>query len=181
MPQQLIPVNMNALYVHRCTLRSKLSLPSLIRRCSSTPHRLHASGLKSLEQSSLRGRGNLHFELPTTPARTRFAPSPTGYLHLGSLRTALYNYLLAKATGGQFLIRIEDTDRVRFLEPVPKENRFFELTREILTRYCRDALFQTQRVDFLTTCDGLSWSGTKVRNPAHENVYGQRQTDLCRP
>lgn len=51
--------------------------------------------------------------LPTTPARTRFAPSPTGYLHLGSLRTALYNYLLAKATGGQFLLRLEDTDQVR--------------------------------------------------------------------
>ncbi|MCJ1377020.1 Glutamate--tRNA ligase mitochondrial [Xylographa soralifera] len=46
-------------------------------------------------------------------ARTRFAPSPTGYLHLGSLRTALYNYLLAKATGGQFLLRIEDTDTKR--------------------------------------------------------------------
>ncbi|KAK8058908.1 Glutamate--tRNA ligase [Apiospora phragmitis] len=49
--------------------------------------------------------------LPTTPARTRFAPSPTGYLHLGSLRTALFNYLLAKATGGQFLLRLEDTDQ----------------------------------------------------------------------
>src|SRR5438045_575961 len=54
--------------------------------------------------------------LPQTPARTRFAPSPTGYLHLGSLRTALFNYLLAKATGGQFLLRIEDTDRVTFLD-----------------------------------------------------------------
>ena len=52
-------------------------------------------------------------KLPKLPARTRFAPSPTGYLHLGSLRTALYNYLLARATGGQFLLRIEDTDRVR--------------------------------------------------------------------
>lgn len=46
------------------------------------------------------------------PARTRFAPSPTGKLHLGSIRTALYNYLLAKRTGGQFLLRIEDTDQV---------------------------------------------------------------------
>lgn len=50
--------------------------------------------------------------LPDGPARTRFAPSPTGYLHLGSLRTALFNYLLAKRTGGQFLLRIEDTDQV---------------------------------------------------------------------
>lgn len=53
------------------------------------------------------------FALPSKPARTRFAPSPTGYLHLGSLRTALFNYLLAKATGGQFLLRIEDTDQKR--------------------------------------------------------------------
>jgi glutamyl-tRNA synthetase len=51
--------------------------------------------------------------LPPTPARTRFAPSPTGFLHLGSLRTALFNYLLAKRTGGQFLLRIEDTDQKR--------------------------------------------------------------------
>ncbi|KAK7203721.1 tRNA synthetases class I, catalytic domain-containing protein [Myxozyma melibiosi] len=50
---------------------------------------------------------------PTTPARTRFAPSPTGFVHLGSLRTALYNFLLARATGGQFLLRIEDTDQTR--------------------------------------------------------------------
>lgn len=51
-------------------------------------------------------------KLPTTPARTRFAPSPTGYLHLGSLRTALFNYLIAKATRGRFILRIEDTDKV---------------------------------------------------------------------
>jgi glutamyl-tRNA synthetase len=44
------------------------------------------------------------------PARTRFAPSPTGHLHLGGARTALYAYLLARKTGGQFLLRIEDTD-----------------------------------------------------------------------
>jgi glutamyl-tRNA synthetase len=56
---------------------------------------------------------NLTSKLPSTPARTRFAPSPTGYLHLGSLRTALFNYLLAKKTGGQFLLRIEDTDTRR--------------------------------------------------------------------
>ncbi|KAI3404861.2 MSE1 [Candida oxycetoniae] len=53
---------------------------------------------------------------PTSPARTRFAPSPTGFLHLGSLRTALYNYLLAKNTGGQFILRIEDTDSSRLVQ-----------------------------------------------------------------
>lgn len=45
--------------------------------------------------------------------RVRFAPSPTGYLHLGGLRTALYNYLLARQHGGKCILRIEDTDQVR--------------------------------------------------------------------
>lgn len=45
--------------------------------------------------------------------RTRFAPSPTGYLHIGGVRTALYNWLLAKQAGGQFLLRIDDTDQQR--------------------------------------------------------------------
>lgn len=53
---------------------------------------------------------------PQIPVRTRFAPSPTGYLHLGSLRTALYNFLLAKSTGGQFLLRLEDTDQKRLVK-----------------------------------------------------------------
>ncbi|TYZ59775.1 hypothetical protein PybrP1_007658 [[Pythium] brassicae (nom. inval.)] len=48
--------------------------------------------------------------------RTRYAPSPTGYLHLGGLRTALFNYLFARSTGGQFLLRIEDTDKTRQVE-----------------------------------------------------------------
>jgi glutamyl-tRNA synthetase len=45
--------------------------------------------------------------------RTRYAPSPTGYLHVGGARTALYNFLLARRTGGEFILRIEDTDRQR--------------------------------------------------------------------
>ena len=53
---------------------------------------------------------------PDYPVRTRFAPSPTGFLHMGSLRTALYNYLLARNTGGQFLLRLEDTDQKRLVE-----------------------------------------------------------------
>lgn len=48
--------------------------------------------------------------------RVRFAPSPTGYLHVGGLRTALYNYLYAKKTRGTFVLRIEDTDRNRYVE-----------------------------------------------------------------
>ena len=48
--------------------------------------------------------------------RTRFAPSPTGYLHIGGLRTALYGYLFAKKNGGDFILRIEDTDTARYVD-----------------------------------------------------------------
>ncbi len=48
--------------------------------------------------------------------RLRFAPSPTGALHIGGIRTALYNYLLARKRGGQFILRIEDTDQIRFVQ-----------------------------------------------------------------
>src|SRR6056297_2533947 len=47
------------------------------------------------------------------PVVTRFAPSPTGYLHIGGARTALFNWLFARHHGGRFLLRIEDTDRAR--------------------------------------------------------------------
>ena len=48
--------------------------------------------------------------------RTRFAPSPTGYMHIGNLRTALYEYLVAKSKNGKFILRIEDTDQERLVE-----------------------------------------------------------------
>ncbi len=51
--------------------------------------------------------------MPDTPVVTRFAPSPTGYLHIGGARTALFNWLYARGRGGKFLLRIEDTDRAR--------------------------------------------------------------------
>lgn len=55
------------------------------------------------------------------PVRVRFAPSPTGRTHLGSGRTALYNYLLARQTGGQFILRIEDTDQKRYVPDAEQE------------------------------------------------------------
>ena len=51
-----------------------------------------------------------------SPVVTRFAPSPTGFLHIGGARTALFNWLYAKHTGGKMLLRIEDTDRERSTE-----------------------------------------------------------------
>jgi glutamyl-tRNA synthetase len=58
---------------------------------------------------------------PTSPVRVRFAPSPTGRTHLGSGRTALYDYLLARQTGGQFILRIEDTDQKRYVPQAEQE------------------------------------------------------------
>ncbi len=55
------------------------------------------------------------------PVRVRFAPSPTGHMHLGSGRTALYDYLIARKTGGKFILRIEDTDRKRYVPGAEEE------------------------------------------------------------
>jgi len=55
------------------------------------------------------------------PARVRFAPSPTGFLHIGSARTALYDYLLARQTGGSFILRIEDTDQKRYQDSAEED------------------------------------------------------------
>jgi len=56
---------------------------------------------------------DIHYEDINKDVRVRFAPSPTGDLHIGGLRTALYNYLFAKVHKGKFILRIEDTDKVR--------------------------------------------------------------------
>ena len=48
--------------------------------------------------------------------RVRYAPSPTGFQHIGGVRTALYNYLFARSQGGTFILRIEDTDRERYVD-----------------------------------------------------------------
>ncbi|MBX2991749.1 MAG: hypothetical protein KF749_11365, partial [Bacteroidetes bacterium] len=62
---------------------------------------------------------NFNYSPPTSALshiRVRFAPSPTGYLHVGGLRTALYNYLFARQQNGAFILRIEDTDQSRYVE-----------------------------------------------------------------
>ncbi|GAU93395.1 hypothetical protein RvY_05344 [Ramazzottius varieornatus] len=67
------------------------------------------------------------FSTQDAAPRLRFAPSPTGFLHLGGLRTALYNYLFCKQTGGTFVLRIEDTDQARVV-PGAVENMFESLS-----------------------------------------------------
>src|ERR1700745_357826 len=68
--------------------------------------------------------------------RTRFAPSPTGYLHIGGGRTALFNWLFARQHGGQFILRIDDTDQGRkqpqALQPIL--DRYQEAVRQLLDR-----------------------------------------------
>ena len=54
--------------------------------------------------------------IPKGGVRTRFAPSPTGYMHVGNLRTALYTWLIARHAGGTFILRLEDTDQERLVE-----------------------------------------------------------------
>ena len=53
--------------------------------------------------------------IPTGEVRTRFAPSPTGYMHVGNLHTALYSYLIARDNKGKFILRFEDTDQGRLV------------------------------------------------------------------
>lgn len=55
-----------------------------------------------------------HKSIYNFSVRVRYAPSPTGFMHVGGLRTALFNYLFAKKNKGQFILRIEDTDKVYF-------------------------------------------------------------------
>ena len=81
----------------------------------------------------------------TDSVRVRFAPSPTGYLHIGGLRTALFNYLFARHNNGKFILRIEDTDKARQL-PGAVENLTDTLKRVGLG-YDEGPCFQSQRLD----------------------------------
>jgi len=75
--------------------------------------------------------------------RTRFAPSPTGFLHIGSVRTALYCWLFARHHGGQFLLRIEDTDRVRSTQPAI--DAILEAMAWLDLHADEEPIYQTQR------------------------------------
>ena len=59
---------------------------------------------------------DMEARIPAGEVRTRFAPSPTGYMHIGNLRTTLYTWLIARRGGGKFILRIEDTDQTRQVE-----------------------------------------------------------------
>ena len=77
--------------------------------------------------------------------RTRFAPSPTGNLHIGGARTALFSWLLARKHGGQFILRIEDTDLVRSTNEFV--NTILESMKWLGLEYDEGPFYQTQRLD----------------------------------
>ena len=81
----------------------------------------------------------------TAPVVTRFAPSPTGFLHIGGARTALFNWLYARRTGGKFLLRIEDTDRARSTPEATEA--IFEGLRWLGLDWDDEAISQAARVE----------------------------------
>lgn len=93
--------------------------------------------------------------------RTRFAPSPTGSLHLGSLRTALYNYLYAKQNSGQFFLRIEDTDKVNERLHIKNHNEFFYKERTV-----PNAIEDISNI--------LEWAGLRADNADKVTVQSER-------
>jgi glutamyl-tRNA synthetase len=76
---------------------------------------------------------------------TRFPPSPTGYLHIGSARTALYSWLFARQHGGQFVLRIEDTDRERSTDEAVQV--IFDAMAWLGLDYDQGPYYQTRRME----------------------------------
>ncbi len=94
--------------------------------------------------------------------KTRFAPSPTGYLHIGGLRTALYAYLFAKKMKGQFILRIEDTDRKREVEGAA--DKLMEILRYFDLNWDEGPFFQSERTElYKKHVEGLLESGKAYR------------------
>lgn len=94
--------------------------------------------------------------------RVRFAPSPTGYLHIGSARTALFNWVYARHTGGQFLLRIEDTDRARSEERFLKE--IIEDLKWLGLDWDEEPVYQSKRFDvYREAAEGLVKQGKAYR------------------
>ncbi|NJN83643.1 MAG: glutamate--tRNA ligase [Caldilineaceae bacterium] len=135
------------------------------------------------------------------PARVRFAPSPTGYLHLGGLRTALFGWLHARHTGGQFILRIEDTDQKRFdpasLEDVKRSLRWLGLDwdegpdvggpygpyvqserKEIYGRYAQQLIDQGDAYRCYATAEELEAMRTEQRARGQVQGYDRRHRYL---
>src|SRR5262249_29293438 len=113
----MVPRNSASTWPSR-TLPSPGPLPSfdmafLPRSAADYPARVAAASAEFGEPAVGRGRRYTLGMRKPSMVRTRFAPSPTGYLHIGGVRTALFNWLFARKHGGQFILRIDDTDQQR--------------------------------------------------------------------
>ena len=89
---------------------------------------------------------------------TRFAPSPTGYIHVGNLRTALFNYLIARKSGGEFILRLDDTDPIRstkeYADAIKEDLAWLGLHWDRVEK-------QSDRID------RYNFSAEKLRNSGH--------------
>ncbi|MDR0887457.1 MAG: glutamate--tRNA ligase [Candidatus Nomurabacteria bacterium] len=112
-----------------------------------------------------------------TQVRTRFAPSPTGYMHVGGVRTALFTYLIAKHLGGEFLLRIEDTDQSRYVEGATE--LIFDTLKWIGLDWDNEPVFQTSRKDiYLNYAQKLIAKGLAYADPyTPEEVQKFREAD----
>lgn len=110
----------------------------------------------------------------TSLIRTRFAPSPTGYLHIGGARTALFNYMFAKRYGGTFLIRIDDTDKVRNIEAAVKP--IIDGLRWLgLTPFDGPIYQSSRRQHYIDVAEGLIKLGVAYPEPpATENHQSEK-------
>lgn len=121
------------------------------------------------------------------PIRTRFAPSPTGYLHIGGVRTALYNWLFAKGQGGKFILRVDDTDQERnvseALQPILNGFRWLGLDWDEGPEVGGDfgPYFQSERSHlYQAAVDALLASGAAYRDFAKpEEIQAEREAALA--
>ena len=113
---------------------------------------------------------------------TRFAPSPTGYIHVGNLRTALFNYLIARKAGGQFILRIDDTDPVRskqeYVDQIKRDLEWLGLTWDRVER-------QSERLDrYAEAADKLRDMGRlyeAFETPTELDLKRKKQLNMGRP
>lgn len=117
--------------------------------------------------------------------RTRFAPSPTGSLHIGSLRTALFSYSLAKANGGSFILRIEDTDKKREVEgskdEIKRQLKEFGLNWDeyyVQSEIKKKGLYKKAAVKLVA--EGFAFYCNCIARNAKKDGYSKELRDPCR-
>jgi len=121
-------------------------------------------------------------QISHTPARTRFAPSPTGFMHVGGVRTALFAWLIAKQTAGTFILRIEDTDKVREVQgsiaQIEKSLRWLGISWQegVDVGGPHQPYMQSQRLDMY-----MQWAKQLVESGrAYADPYSQTELEAFR-